>query len=280
MRIIIALFFILALNNCSKQRENLLGNDIRLFEKSPVRELAKAVEREDTLEIKSIAKDNKIQIDYQEPKFGKTLLMLAVKNGSYPSTKVLVESGADPNLQDKYDGTSALMDACNYGTNWETDPAILKLLLKNGGDPNATQQGPRPEGNFTRVTPLIIAAGCCLEKVKLLVEAGANVNYISEFNESALESAFHGGQDKGDIVLYLLIDKNADFKKSFGNTINGNEIRITNLLRNWLFPLDSEEYKKKMRIVDFLRERGEDYWASPVPKKYFKNYPKEYLEKY
>jgi ribose 5-phosphate isomerase RpiB len=46
------------------------------------------------------------------------------------------------------------------------------------------------------------------------------------------------------------------------------------------YPLDSEGYKVKMEVVEYLKQKGLDYWKEPIPGQYYKNYEKAYLEKY
>ncbi|WPQ66297.1 hypothetical protein SIO70_15660 [Chitinophaga sancti] len=66
------------LSACWDASGTLLGSDYRLFKDTPASELARAVKREDTTAIRGIASGNKMFIDFQEPVYGKTLLMLAV----------------------------------------------------------------------------------------------------------------------------------------------------------------------------------------------------------
>lgn len=62
---------------------------------------------------------------------------------------------------------------------------------------------------------------------------------------------------------------------------------LVDVLREDFTGLDTDEYKYKMQIVDFLKNKGVEYRKSPIPeyikKKAQENYPnnwKEYLEKY
>jgi len=249
--ILISLFII----GCSSSQQNLRGDDIRLFRKTPVWKLAKAVEKQDTSKIKEYVKEENYNVDFQEDKYGKTLLMWAVSKGKYYSTKELLELGADPNLQDDYDGTSAVMEASGYGPNWDKSPDILKLLLEHEGNPNTIQKGPRPNGNRSRKTPLIIAAGCCLEKVNLLIDAGANTEITTEFNESPLKSAIRlAGDESPYITKYLLIDKGTSVPKSFGTTIDGDTISIYDLLDTWKYEENSKEELIKNQILNYLKK--------------------------
>lgn len=259
----------LTIFGCQQEDKNLLGDDIRLF-KGQAWELAQAVESQDTLKIKQIIAEHKIAVDYQEPKFGETLLEWAVWTNHYDSSKALLENGADPNLQDHYNGYTAFTFAA---AKFETSQYV-KLLLKYKADPNVIAKNVKS----MYPSPFIAAAYHRLESTKLLADAGADINYISKTNKNALSAAFTF--DKVDIVHYLLIDKKADFNQPFGQTVNGQDITITNLLRGWLFPLNSKEYKEKMEIVNYLKGKGVDYSKAPIPQRYYAKYPKEYLDKY
>jgi hypothetical protein len=262
--------FCLVISGCQQSNENLLGSDIRLF-KGTAWELAQAVESQDTMKIKQIIARREVSVNYQEPKFGETLLEWAVWTNHNKSTKILLENGADPNLQDYHDGYSAFTYAADK---FETSDYV-RLLLKYKANPNTVAKN---DSTSMYITPLIAAAYHRLESVKLLVDAGANINYMAKNYRCALLAAFTF--DKVDIVHYLLIDKTTDFKKPFGRTVDGKDIMITNLLRDWIFPLNSEKYKEKMEIVNYLKNKGMDYDKTPVPEHYYKHYSKEFLSKY
>jgi ankyrin repeat protein len=248
-------------------RNKLLGIDYRLFQKTPAWDLAKAVWEEDITSIKKIVAAEKVNIDYQEPRFGKTLLMLAVANEQYSSTKALLELGADPNKHDNYDGTSPIIDAAKINSSlFGGNTKFLELLLQFGGNPNDIEVGERRKGNSTRVTPLIAALqvnkiSSSLSKVKLLVDAGANVNYRNEYGTTALGRAITF--DDYDVALYLL-GKGANYKGVFSN-VEGKEYYLWDELRFKVHPLDSKDYRKKMKIVEFLKNKGIDYRKVPVP---------------
>jgi len=266
--------------------DHLLGKDFRLFQGTPVWELAKATRDEDVEEMRSVVTKEKNNIDYQEPKFGNTLLMLAVLNRKYKSCQTLLDLGADPNIHDTYGGSSAVIEAAGI----EDDNAkFLKLLLSRGGDPNDEETEERPVGNNTRRTPLLEAcsdirkSGLTMEKVVLLVEAGANVNHRNEFDSTPLKEAVVFGHY--DVVLYL-INRGADFRSVLSKA-EGKEYYLWDELRFSLFPLDSKSYGQKMEVVNFLLKNGIDYRKVPIPKyavrRAKKLYPetwKEYLEKY
>jgi len=264
----------------------MLGADITLFEGTEAWELAIAVEDEDTLEIVRLIREG-ISVDTREDKFGQSLLIWAAYTGHYNSAKTLLQNGADPSLTDEYNGKSATLVASNYGffggkgvnAGYDTSVAMLKLILDYGGSPNQVCKGKHPDNIHTIKTPLMEAVSCCLYKTQLLVERGADVNFGNGF-QSVLFSAAHGGKDRELILKYLLIEKDADFKNKYAFTISGDTLRLTDLLRSWVEPLNSEEYRVKMEIVEFLQQNGMNYWETAVPKHLFANYPNEYLDKY
>lgn len=283
---ITTILILLTLTKCTPDKSRMLGADIRLFQGTDAWPLAKAVRDEDTTNITKLIKEG-IPVDSRENRFGQTLLIWATNTGHYNSVKALLKNGADPNVGNDYDGESAVVIASNYGFfsgegdngGYDTSIAMLRLLLDHGGNPNQVCKGKHPDNIHIIKTPLMEAAGCCLYKTKLLVENGADINFGNGF-QSVLFSAAHAGKDRELIVRYLLIDKQADFKSKFELTIDGDTLRITNLLRSWTNDLNSQDYKVKMEIVDYLEKNGMDYWKTKIPKHYYDNYSKEYLEKY
>jgi len=261
-------------------KKELLAGDYRLFQSTPAWQLAKAVADSDTTKIKEQVNKNKSLLAFREPRFGQPLLTLAVRNTNYNSVKTLLELGADPNMQDLDHGESPTMAAADIGVNGAgADSRFLKLLLKFGGNPNAVEKGGQ---NNLGNTPLIIACeNSNLEYVEILVEAGADVNFVTENNYTALQAAVTsaGIIDGPDIAIYL-IKKGANYKYSFLIRNNGEKVYITDFMRDWLFDLGSDAYKKKMWLVDFLKKNDMDYRTTKIPEQYLKDYPKEYLEKY
>lgn len=268
---ILTFTFLLLWIGCNKtESENLLGDDIRLF-KNVSWSLAKAVEQEDTVRINQILSRRRINVDEREKTFGMTLLIWATNERKYNSMKALLKNGADPNLNALYSGTSAIISA-SY--DFETS-RYLELVLKYGGDPNNKRLS---DGVNVFYSPLDAAAMCNLENVKILIEAGADVNQKTIGNETALTSAIRFKQE--DIAKYLLIEQEADYNYPIPLVMKRDTLYITDLLRKWTFPLDSKEHKTKMEIVDFLQERGMDYWETEIPNRYKRKYSQEYLEKY
>lgn len=259
------------------QQPNLLGYDYRLYRDGPAEKLARAVRWQNVRKIRRLTAANPALLRYQEPRYGETVLILATVRKRARAVRALLEAGADPNQQDTYDGYSPVMEAAqDYDSS-----ALLRLLLAHGGDPNAVARPTQPGRlNGPLETPLMFAVGHRLESVKLLVEAGADVNYYTgpPLHRSVIESAFIIG--KLDILRYLIIERQIDVHTPLAVTMKGDTLRIGYGLRTLVYPLDSEKYRQKMELVQYLEGKGVDYWRTPVPDHYYKIYSKEFLDKY
>jgi uncharacterized protein len=276
---ILLMLFVASCIDTGVDRGKVLASDYRLFNGTPVQELARAVSTSDVGEIKKLVTNKHLDVNYREAKYGRTLLILSVKNNNYESSKALLELGADVNIHDHYDGTSAIIAASGFGV----DDELLTLLLKKGADPNDVEVGERRQGNNTRYTPLLAASGQSLDKVKILVEKGADVNKTTDIGFSPVGYAL--ALDKLDIALYLL-EHGADVTMTT-REVQNKKFTIADDLRNMLLPLSSGQYQQKMKIVDFLKTKGIDYRSVPIPEyalnKAKKDYPEnwqEYLNKY
>ncbi len=276
-------------------KNDLTGDDYRLFQNTPAWELAKAVQDENEKKITEIVAKEPNLINYQEPKYGNTLLMLTIKNQQIKPFKLLLDNKADVNIHNIYDGTSALIEACSFK---QYDTKFAEILLQNRANVNDVEQGKRRQGNTTRFTPLMAAAKTGkLDLVELLVKNGADVNYMNEYGQSAIsESAII---DRYQISYYLL-QNGADYKRPIffrpDYTIpsdqqepkeKGKPMYLVDILREDFFDFDTDEYKYKMKIVDFLKRRGINYRATPIPdyikEKAQEKYPnnwQEYLDRY
>jgi len=282
---------LLLLISCNREtkvdKTKLLGKDYRLFQDTPAWVLAKAVEDDNLDKIKKEVIDNKVDINYQESRFGKSLLMLSITNNQFNAAEELLKLGANPNLKDFDSGSNAIIVAA-----YIEDPKYLKLLLKYGGKANSLETAPVKEGDQARTTALNNAISYVdkysLERVKLLVNAGADINYSNNgpevFTNLPLSDAL--AHNNMDALLYLL-EKGADYNKVMYEMADGHKVYILEGLRKVIIDLDSDQYKAKIQAVQFLKHRGLDYKKEPIPdyieeeiKKKYPNDWKEYLSKY
>jgi hypothetical protein len=274
------LFILAFLSSCCSNKNSLTAYDIQLFYKTPVWNLAKAVDKEDTLEISRFVVEKQYKIDYKDPLYDMSLLMWSVFNGKYNSFKQLLKLGANPNLQSNYNGDTPMTLASNYYKDYKTDSRYLKLLIKYNGQVDKITFN---KANNLPVTPIYYAVTTSLEYTKILIESGVDVNFKIANYCSILESAIT--QEKVDVVYYLIVEKGANTNLYCTNS-NG-KYPLVQLLRKWIFPLNSNEYKLKMAIVDVFNRNGQNYFSTKIPVKSLRNikrkYPnnwQKYLEQY
>jgi ankyrin repeat protein len=269
--LLLFLFLLFNNRNFPVSGDSFLGSDVRRFQTTKAWELAKAVEDNDLQEIKHQVIDLKVPVDTRDRINDFTPLMFAVFNNNIQSVKALLDLGADPNLpNDSISdvGENSVILACRFS---DISVEILKLLLKYGGNPNSTECGRNYdiEGDWTpaRCSALSYAISSFekIEKIKFLVEAGADVNlYNSEYQDAPLMNAIVF--DRMDMALYLLehgADANCKFER-FDKDGTPYYEDILSMLRECYFRLDSQEYKDKLKVIKILKDRGMDYWKTPV----------------
>ena len=275
--LLLFLFLLFNNRNFPVEKDSYLGWDVRRFQTTKAWELAKAIEDNDLQEIKHQVIDLKVPVDTRDRINNFTPLMFAVFNNNIQSVKALLDLGADPNLPTDSisdSGENSVIVACEYiGISQE----ILKLLLKYGGNPNSTECGRNYdiEGDWTIARGTALGKAIHLsnyyekdnfDKVRILVGAGADVNLRTEDSPvGVIERALV--LDRMDIVLYLL-KHGADYKwrlEEYDGEGNPYYEDILYRLRQSVFRLDSQEYKDKLKVIKFLKDRGLDYWKSPIP---------------
>lgn len=218
--------------SCSESKKHMIGSDLRLWKGMKGWVLAKAVQDEDSIKMRNIIAKGEVPVDYREPKFGQSLLHWAVKNNKVKAVRLLLEMGANPNLHDTCKGVSPIVAASDVGVEIE----ILKLILNHGGNPNdKVLLSEKLSEERSDESPLIIAAMTSLEKTKMLVSYGADVNMVIEpaqilNRNTPLYSAT--SWKKVDIVNFLLFEKKVDFRETFIITIDGDTTIFAEMLRD------------------------------------------------
>lgn len=142
--------------------------------------LLKAAEAGDVAKVKELL-DSGADINYHsQPKkgTGRTALCEAALKGKLEVVRLLIEQGADLNVQDGSMGFTALHWAADYG-----HEPIVEALVAAGADVNLASPA-------NRLTPFMAAATRGnLPIVKLLLAAGANVNATTKDGRTALSLA-------------------------------------------------------------------------------------------
>lgn len=270
---LLALLYFFENRNIPVEKESYRGWDVCRFQGTKAWNLAKAIDDQNIREIRRQVVVLKVPIDTKDRKKLFTPLMYAVFNNDIQSVKVLLELGADPNIptdsiSDK--GDNSVIIASRYS---DISIEILKLLLKYGGNPNSAECGRNYDMDGDWIPARSSALSCAvsisgeIEKVKILVEAGANVNnYDGDFQDAPLMDALL--LDRMNIALYLLehgADYNYKFRSCAPSSGGGSrDVDILYRLRQCIYPLDSQEYKDKLKVIKFLKDRGVDYRKSLV----------------
>lgn len=273
-KLINSLFFIGALAvlfSCKKEqlttKERICCIDL-LFENSKVEEVAKDVNSDDYDAVKTFFKEHpNVDVDTKSKYTGFTLLQISSSRHKYQAAKALLESGADPNLEEMEKGNST--GSSFTAILWSRDTTLIKLYINHGADVNKISK----LKNTHDRTPLIRACSEDLNTVKFLIKHGADPHAVYNKYESPLNAALQSGGIK--IVNYLIFDLKVDYKKPYYY-----DQSITWALRNMPYPINSEKHRQKMKLVKFLKENGIDYYAEPIPERFHRLFDEDFLSKY
>lgn len=166
------------------------GSDVNTTDYNGMTGLMVAARRGDLLFVKAFI-DAGARVNIKSDWLGSTALLWAVAENHIDVAKVLLASGADPNIGDDH-GKAAIVHA--------EDIRTVKLLLNNGAKVN--------KRDSVDATPLMQAARKNnIPKVKLLMARGADVNAHSQSFGNALHWAAEAGHTE---MVKLLIAHGAD----------------------------------------------------------------------
>lgn len=269
--ILVLLQLVLVIGCNRKTKEELTVQDIEIFKNTEAWNLIQAVDDNDVSEIQGILKQHQNLANFQDPVFGTTALMWAISSEKYNAAKTLLENGANPNIISKT-GTTALFRAVSFS--WEDtkaneNPKFVKLLLDYKADPNINYCSPKIEGQTDPIecgtSPLIHSVSRGFEKVKLLVKAGAEINYRTKSGKTASYEALL--MKDVNTAHFLIAEHKAKITEPvYSYSLNdADTIDITkphypvDLLLDWVFELNSSEYEKKKEIISEFKKQGVDY---------------------
>ncbi len=257
---------------------------LSLYFLTPTWDLAMAVNFENTEKIAEILEENPELADHKENRYDKPLLIWAIYHGKIESVEALLKGGADPNIICTYSGETPLTEvfANRYNRfDEEGNIELANLLLEYGADPNSTYQGSSTQLSYSRYVGQSVLMDAIdtgsLDAVKLLIEYGADPNYqVPSSGKTAFMKALPYDLD---IAHYLAIEldvaigetykiaevdgrltyENTPYQELLPKNQNYSEITVSSLLKQMVYPLNSEEYKKKMEIVEVMESQGVEY---------------------
>ena len=181
-------------------------------------------------------------VNMKDDNDSRTPLELASKMGYLKLVKELIKQGADVNFREEEGDIDALYYAVESEKNYHLE--VVKELLNAGADTDIIY-GTREENEDNILYPAI--KRCDLEKVKLLTEHGADINY-SNFEYGPV-IAYAISQECIDIVKYL-VSQGVDPAMTYTNgySYSGKSYSL----------LNAAVGNKNTEIAEYLIEQGAD----------------------
>ncbi|MDE1191740.1 MAG: ankyrin repeat domain-containing protein [Arachidicoccus sp.] len=255
---IIAVLLGIILSACSQSESLGPGYEFSLFKNTPNAALAKAAEDEDTNDINRILKGKGVNINYQEPQYGNTVLSLAVSNGKVKSVKALLDHGANFNILDS-NHFAAIHEATNMIDLRRNVSQILSLLLQYGANANMPSDTANGYDILKFYLPLM-GAVTNLECTRLLLSYKANFYYKIDEDYPVWTNLliYDAPFDENIFVAkYLLIDKQMKMPDTIFYTMPDHKpVRALDLLKKFKVYDDPEKIKAKQEILDYLNKIG------------------------
>jgi ankyrin repeat protein len=194
--------------------------------------LIESVMYQDMEALKSLV-ENGTDVNYQDPQYGTTALMLACNYGFTDMAKFLLEHGAKVNIQAK-NGATALTGAAQQSLE------LVQILLDKGADIQLkTEEGITA---FTNSIIGVLRGSVTTEVAELLLEKGANVDEAPEKGGAAGYTCLMMAvrNDKPDLVKFLVS--------------KGAKLDVT--AKDGATPLSLAEKEGNIAMIKLLRELG------------------------
>jgi len=262
----------------------LSNADVRIFQKTPIWTLAKAVKDNDTLTLAELLSRRDMDVNYREGVHGMTLLSFALDNGRKAAFRILLERGADPDLQCRRNGSRPVEEAANRT---DDDTYYLELLLKYRASLELPFGFYQDDGTWFQLPLLQYAMSVNRRRTtRLLLDQGVDVTGVDGNGKTTLAVAID--RRLFDVALELL-NRGAEYRSPASGRGDQAWDNLTpvEMLRWDLYQLGSPEHESKMAVVRWLRERGVDYDTVPIPSvtrmRIYEDYPDSveiYLKNY
>jgi ankyrin repeat protein len=205
----------------------------------------------------------------------KKIFEMVLKKGGNPNIRYYPKTGTSVNRRYYIKREASVMTRATKSK----DPDYLKLALKYGGNPNYQNL------DYDTLLFIAILSSSSLEKVKLLVDAGADINHQDVTNKTPTIDALLTHKYS---VAYYLLRKGADpmltndifsvidLLVSFYQRENEKMKRYKSTNKYHL-----EKYEYLVKSIDFLRKQGYEIdLKTPYESKFILgSLPKDWLEK-
>lgn len=163
-------------------------------------------------------------------------LTIAARNNDLETIRLLIEKGALINAKD-FNGRTALF----FGILSNSNPELIKILLKAGANPNVIVQG--DSNGYCLTMLMLVASPNKLGILKLLLENGANTNLACANGNTVLLNAI---KEQYPEVVKVLIE--------YGANPNGELIDKAMNLAKSVYKEDSSQGKKVSEIIKIIEE--------------------------
>jgi hypothetical protein len=191
--IFLQLVLISCISDNNGKSQNML-NPSDYFENDALK-LARAIDKGNLAEMKILLKSG-LDVNLTG-KHGMKFLFFALAQKQKPSLKLLLESGANPNIPMVSEDDTIHITAMAAGMQ---DSEFLKILLENGSDPNGK------ENDKPALMNVILSRNW--ENLNLLIDNGVNLNSQDKSGSTAMLTLASFNQFS---AVSHLIDKGADF---------------------------------------------------------------------
>lgn len=170
--------------------------------------LIPAAERGDAGEVERLLKDG-ARVDARDED-GRTALVAAAYGNHLQVAELLVEAGADVNAKDDTEQSAYLISTSEVGD----DPRLLRLTLENGADVEILD-------SYNGTGLIRAAERGHVEIVRELLKTDVDVNHVNNLDWTALLEAIvlgDGGEQHTEVVR-LLVEAGADVNLADGNGV-------------------------------------------------------------
>ena len=222
--------------------------------------LCRAIEANDLVEMERLVKAG-ADVNAQG-KDKMTPLLWAFPDNHLPRFKWLLEHGANPNVvvegefntrQRITRGDSVTHMACDTSF-----PGYFEAVFDHGGDPHIRHTGPLGFRETPLFAVLTGAAANKAEKIKRLIDLGADMNALSNGGTPVMQAVTWGAQYE---LALMMLEAGANFR-TYGDSEVQRLIHIVVKQERRLGQYTPEQKAKFHELVKWLEDHGESYEAA------------------